>query len=578
MNHLSRLGLLSAFIATPLSAQRAPLFKSEVLPVFEKNCAQCHGDKQKMAGLDLSSFAGMMAGGSSGPVLAPGKPDRSLLWKMIEADKMPLGGKLSAAEKQLLHAYIEQGRFPSMDSAQADREAKKITAEARAWWAFQKPVKPPVPGIANRNPIDAFVLAKLEERRWALQPEAPRATLARRAFFDLTGLPPTPAEVKIFIGDSSSNAYEKLVDHLLASPHYGEQWGRHWLDVAGYSDSVGDAADTEREAAWKYRDYVIHAFNKNKPFDRFLQEQFAGDQLINYKPGARPKPEEVEPLTATGFLRMTADITDNQTIYQVDKYFDALEKASETSLKAVMGLTVGCARCHDHKFDPLLQKDYYKLTSVFQAVWDPENWLAANLHFGEWPSRMVLDVDRPQRDAWIKDVTSNGAKAYRRAQLLVAATYDRYRREIKAGKPLTDEDRSVIRKEMADDPDLDVDPKAPTFGITDADLETRFPELTKMKQDAYELRKGGHSKVNPNYIMATWDVSKTPSPTYVLMRGNYLSPGVAVEPGIPTVLDDRSHPFKFPDPKDHPEWNHTGRRLALAQWLRIFWLVGVAPL
>jgi hypothetical protein len=185
--------------------------------------------------------------------------------------------------------------------------------------------------------------------------------------------------VKAFVDDRSPNAYEKVIDKLLQSPHYGENWGRHWLDIAGYSDSVGDANDTEREAAWKYRDYVINAFNKNKPYDRFLLEQFAGDQLINYKPGASPKPEEVEILTATGFLRMTPDITDNQTIYQVDKYFDALEKATETSLKAVMGLQFACARCHDHKFDPILQKDYYRLTSVFQATFDPENWVAANL-------------------------------------------------------------------------------------------------------------------------------------------------------------------------------------------------------
>ena len=263
---------------------------------------------------------------------------------------------------------------------------------------------------------------------------------------------------------------------------------------------------------------------------------------------------------------MTADITDNQTIYEVDKYFDALEKATETSLKAVMGLTIQCARCHDHKFDPLLQKDYYKLTSAFQAVWDPENWLAGNLHFGEWPSRMVLDMEPGARDAWIKEVTSSGAKQYRRQLVLNASIYDRYRREIKAGKSLSAEERDAIRKEIAADPDLDVDPKAPTFGITDSDLETRFPELLKLKEEALALRYSRNTKNKPNYIMATWDVSKTPSPTYILMRGNYLSPGAPVEPGIPAVLDDPRHPLGFPDPKDHPEWNHTGRRLTLAKW------------
>jgi cytochrome c553 len=414
--------IVLALFTFPASAQRAPLFKSEILPVLQKNCVSCHGDQKKMAGLDLSSFAGLMAGGSSGPAIAPGKPERSLLWQLIDTGKMPMGGKLTGADKQLIRTYIEQGRFPSMEAAQQEREAAKITPEARNWWSFRKPADSPVPAVKNKDqvktPIDAFVLSKLEAKGWKMQPEANRVTLIRRAYLDLTGLPPASADVQAFVEDKSPKAYEKVVDRLLASPHYGEQWGRHWLDVAGYSDSVGDAYDTERVASWKYRDYAINAFNKNKPYNRFLMEQFAGDQLVNYDPGARPTPEQIEPLTATGFLRTTADITDNQTIYQVDKYFDALEKATETSLKAVMGLTVQCARCHDHKFDPILQRDYYKLTAAFQAAYDPENWLAANLHYGEWPSRVVLDMAADQRDTWIQAVTSDTAKQRRREELL----------------------------------------------------------------------------------------------------------------------------------------------------------------
>ena len=568
-----RFSILAVAIALPVAAQRAPLFKSEILPVLQKNCVQCHGDKQKMAGLDLSTFAGVMAGGSSGPVIAPNKPERSLMWKMIESDKMPLGGKLSVADKQLIRTYIEQGRFPKtdIDAAEQQHDAAKITAEARNWWSFRKPVRPPLPQVKNQDqvktPIDAFVLAKLEEKGWRFQPEADRVRLIRRVYFDLVGLPPTPAEVKTFLADKSPSAYEKVVDQLLASPHYGEEWGRHWLDVAGYSDSVGDAGDEERDVAWKYRDYVIKAFNQNKPYNQFLMEQFAGDQLVNYEPGTRPRPEQIEPLVATGFLRTTADITDNQTIYEVDKYFDALEKATETSYKAILGITVQCARCHDHKFDPILQKDYYKLTAVMQAVWDPENWLAANLHFGEWPSRMILDLEPAQRDEWIKTVTSKNAKKLRREQLLLAATYDRYRKELKAGKQLTPDEREAMRKEIAADPDLDVDPNAPKDGLSDLELEQRFPELAAKKEELRELKYKSASKIKPNYIEAAWDVSKTPSATYVLQRGNYLAPGAPVEPGVPAVLDDPQHPFKFPDPKEHPEWHHTGRRLAMAQWL-----------
>jgi hypothetical protein len=295
--------------AVPLLAQRAPLFKSEILPVFEKNCVSCHGSRQKMAGLDLSSFTGMMNGSSSGPVIAPGKPDHSLLWKMVESGQMPQGGKLTEGDKQLLRTYIEQGRFPTAQVAETDpdlrkKDEAKITAAERNWWSFRKPVKPAVPVITNNaqvsDPIDAFVLARLEAKGWKMEPEADRVTLIRRAYFDLVGFPPTPKQVKAFVDDHSPQAWEKVVDGLLASPNYGEQWGRHWLDIAGYSDSRGDAGDSDREVSWKYRDYVIHAMNKNKPIDQFILEQMAGDQLVNYKPGTRPTPDQIEPLTATG--------------------------------------------------------------------------------------------------------------------------------------------------------------------------------------------------------------------------------------------------------------------------------------
>jgi hypothetical protein len=555
------------FSVVSLCAQRAPLFKDEILPVLEKSCTKCHGAQQKMGGLDLSTFTGVMKGGASGPAIAPGKPERSLLWVMIASDKMPVGGALTAAQKQLIRTYIEQGRFPAgeSDAERAAKEAKRITPEARQWWSFVKPVKP-----AGTHSIDGFIAAKLNEKGWKMQPEADRVSLLRRAYFGLTGLPPTPAEAKAFLSDTSANAYEKLVDRLLASPRYGEHWGRHWLDIAGYSDTRGDAGDSEREVSWKYRDYVIQAFNKNKPINRFLLEQIAGDQLVNYKHNAVPTPEQIEPLTATGFLRTTADITDNQTIYEVDKYFDALQKAMETSLSSVLGLSIGCARCHDHKFDPFLQRDYYKLTAVYQSVWDPENWLAGSLNFGPWPSRMVLDMDPAKRETWIKDVTSSGAKLLRRKDDLLEATYQKFRAEVKSGRELPVERRAQLREAIENDPDLEVDRTAPKDGLTDAELDARFPEFGKWKAEIATLRanrRKNQSAVEPNYIEAAWDVSKTPSPTYILQRGNYLAPGAEVKPGLPAVLDDPAKPFAFPDPQAHPEWNHTGRRLALANWL-----------
>ena len=568
-------GLALTVTVPPVVAQRAPLFKSEILPVLEKNCVSCHSARQKMAGLDLSSFAGMMAGSSSGPVIAPGKPERSLLWKLIETGQMPQGGKLGVADKQLIQAYIAQGRFPVAEpESEAELRAKdlrRITQKDRDWWAFRKPVKPAnAKGDDVASNVDSFIQSRLAARGWKMQVEADRPSLIRRAYLDLTGLPPTPAEVQVFVEDRSPNAWEKVVDGLLASPRYGEQWGRHWLDVAGYSDSRGDAGDSDREVSWKYRDYVVSAMNRNKPVNQFLLEQMAGDQLVNYKPGTRPTPDQIEPLTATGFLRTTADITDNQTIYEVDKYFDAQQKAMETSLKATLGLTVQCSRCHDHKFDPLLQRDYYKLMAVYQAVFDPENWLAGDLNFGPWPSRNVLDMDDASKDAWIKDVTSRDAKAVRRLDDILEATYQRYRAELKTGRDLADASRRTqLRKDIEADPDLEIDRNALKDFITDQELETRYPELSAMKDDIQAKRYARKNKtqVPPNYIEAAWDLSKTPSSTYVLQRGNYLAPGAEVKPGIPVVLDNPDSPLSFPDPAQHPEWNGTNRRLALANWM-----------
>jgi len=563
-------------VAIPASAQRDPLFKTEILPVLEKNCVSCHRPQQAMAKLDLSTFAGMMQGSSSGPVLVPGKPERSLMWKLIETDQMPQGGKLTNAEKQLIKSYIQYGRFPAAvaesETAIAAKEAARITQKDRNWWSFRKPVKPPVPAIDGeaRTAIDGFVLAQLRAKGWKMPPEADRITLLRRAYFDLTGLPPTPADVKAFVADNTPGAWERVIDHLLASPHYGEQWGRHWLDAAGYSDSRGDAGDSDREVSWKYRDYVIHAMNRNKPINQFILEQMAGDQLVNYKHLALPTPDQIEPLTATGFLRTTADITDNQTIYEVDKYFDAQQKAMETSLRTMLGVTVQCARCHDHKFDPILQRDYYKLMAVYQSVWDPENWLPADLNHGPWPSRMVLDMDDTARTSWIKDVTSNDAKAIRRMDDLLEATHQRYRAELKSGRDISDvAKRLQIRKDIENDPDLEIDRNVPKDFVTDQELEKRFPELAQWKDEIQAKRyaRRNQSKIPPNYIEAAWDLSKTPSATYILARGNYLAPGAAVQPGLPVVLDDPQHPLEFPDAAKHPEWNGTNRRLILARWM-----------
>ena len=549
--------VLAAFLGGAAArAQAPPTFQHEILPLFEQKCLLCHGEA-KQAGLDLRTLNSIMAGGSSGPALIAGKPDQSVLWKMVDSGKMPMGGEeFGTEQKQLIRYWIENGRFPSLESARDENQAAKITAEARNFWSFRKPVQPAVPELKNaarvRTPIDAFALRQLEDKGWGVNADADRATLIRRAYLDLTGLPPTPDEVQAFVEDPSPEAYGKLIDRLLASPQYGERWGRHWLDVAGYSDSVGNADDELRPVSWEYRDWVIRAFNEDRPYDQFLVEQIAGDQLVNYEPGTKPKPEHIDELTATGFLRLPPDITDTQTIYQVDKWYDALQTTVETSLKAVTGLTVGCARCHDHKFDPILQEDYYKLTAVYQAVWDPENWLPAAIGFGEWPTRYILDAEKEQREAWIESVTGgDGYRSLRRDRRRLEEAYAAHRNRWR--DKATAEAAAGGAAAAVDLPE-----------ITDEQLEKLFPELAA-QAESFRAKEKELKGLTPHRIWAAWDLSKNPSPTYLLIRGNYLSPGYKVEPGIPLVLDDPESPFRFPDAK--PEWNHTGRRLTLAKWL-----------
>jgi hypothetical protein len=400
--------LLVAVLFAVGSFAATPTFQHDVLPLMAKRCLACHGTAQPVtAGLDLRTLAGVMAGGVGGPVVVPGNPDASRLWTLVRDGKMPMGGTLSDEEKQLIREWIEKGQFPTAEQARAEKRSQKINEQARRWWSFQKPLKPPVPKVRNaakaRNAIDAFVLEKLEEKKWTYSPEADKRTLVRRAYLDLIGLPPTPEQVKEFLSDSKPDAYERLIDRLLASPHYGERWARHWLDVAGYSDSIGNSTDEVRTLAWRYRDWVIRAMNEDKPYDKFLVEQFAGDQLVNFNYEAKPKPEDIEKLTATGFLRVPPDYGDQQGIYQVDKYFDALQITTETALKATIGLQFACARCHDHKFDPILQEDYFKLTAAFQPALDPEKWIpATSFSYGTWPSRHMLNVEPAGREQGIR--------------------------------------------------------------------------------------------------------------------------------------------------------------------------------
>ena len=357
---LLAVGLLAYSLAP---ARAADEFKTAIAPILMNRCLECHNSSEKSGGLDLSTRQGLMAGGDTGPVLVPGKPDQSPLLDRVVDGEMPppkLGKSqaLGDDEAERLTDWIGQGAdWPEKIKLDAF-EVSTAKRGGRDWWSFQPIQRPAVPVVKNpgAGTIDAFVHAALEPQGWEPAPRADRAVLIRRLYFDLVGYPPSFDEIKQFSADESPLAYDRLVERLLASPAYGERWGRHWLDVARYAETSGYERDQEKPFAWKYRDWVIRAFNQDMPFDRFVKEQLAGDELAG---------QDESSVAGTGFLRLGTwnDEPNDPAEYKYERLEDMVHATST----AFLGLTVKCARCHDHKFDPIRQTDYYRVAAAFWA-------------------------------------------------------------------------------------------------------------------------------------------------------------------------------------------------------------------
>lgn len=387
LSSLAALGLIavlrSSSSAAMPSAEKITFFEKNVRPVFVEHCQDCHGPDAAESKFRIDTLSGLLTGGERGPAIIPGKPSESLLISAINHDdvlQMPPKQKLSAKQIADITKWIETGAaWPGMLPATVtavtiSNSASTISDEDRKFWLFQSPLaaKPPAVRDAQwiKSPIDHFILADLEAKNLRPAPQADKRTLIRRATFDLTGLPPTPEEVDAFLSDGSPDAFARLIDRLLASPHYGERWGRHWLDVARYADSNGMDENLAFINAYRYRDYVVNAFNSDKPYDRFVAEQIAGDLL----PRVAGEAEEAyfDRLTATGFLaigpKMLADDDPKK------KEMDIIDEQLDTLGKAFLGLTLGCARCHDHKFDPIPAADYYSLAGILKSTKTMENF------------------------------------------------------------------------------------------------------------------------------------------------------------------------------------------------------------
>ena len=357
----------SPAIAAPDSDGLA-FFEQKIRPLLVENCYRCHSETAKAAlgGLRLDTKAALLRGGTRGAALTPGQPGSSLLIRAVRYQnptlKMPPDRRLSEAQIALLTEWIARGApDPRIGGTPAGPPKRVIDiAAGRKHWAFLPLRKTALPHVRNaawaRTPVDRFVLARLEASGLRPNPATDRRTLIRRVSFDLIGLPPTLEEVKAFLGDASPNAYEKLVDRLLANPHFGERWGRHWLDLARFAESHGYEQDYDRPKAYQYRDFVIRAFNQDLPYDKFVRWQLAGDEF---------EPDNPMALLATGFLAAGTHAT-QITKSQVEKErYDELDDMLSTTSATFLGLTVGCARCHDHKYDPIPTRDYYRMLSTF---------------------------------------------------------------------------------------------------------------------------------------------------------------------------------------------------------------------
>ena len=561
-----------AAAANTSSADEAPpevSFERDVRPILKAHCFHCHGeDGTTEAKLDLRLRRLIVeTGGESGAAVVPGKPDESRLFQLVRDGEMPKGEKrLSPAEVDTIKRWIAGGA-KTLRPEPAEVPAVLITEEERAFWAFQPVRRPAVPVVAPavapsvRNPIDAFLLSKLAEKNLTLSPEADRRTLVRRATFDLLGLPPTPDEVTLFLADTGPDAYERLIDRLLADPRYGERWGRHWLDVAGYAESDGATEeDTPRPYAHKYRDYVVRAFNADKPFDEFVREQLAGDELAGVPPPYQyPDATVAERLAATGFLRMAPDgtQTDDQKVSRGQTVAETVKVVGT----ALLGLTVGCAQCHDHRYDPIPQVDYTRLRAVFDPAFDLDKWRK--------PSERLVALTTKQQEEESARIEAEAVKLEKEIDAKAAAALEVvFEREI---LKVPEDRRPAVRAARGTEPAqrtpeqvalLREFPAADVRGALDLYDPQTHAALQAERAKVAEIRA---KKPPLDAVPATTEVPGQVPVSRLFFRGDVAQPKQEVAPGELTVLASARPSADVPP--DDPALPTTGRRLAYARML-----------
>ena len=566
-------------------------FTDHIRPIFERSCWNCHGEASQLSELDLRTREAAVEGGVRGPALVPGRADDSRLYRMLaglDDPPMPMAGDpLSDAELMAVRTWIDDGAHwdeagaTSADAALAALENTLLPDGARDYWAFKLPKKAPVPASADyEHPVDRFLDAARQEAGVKAGPRADPMTLVRRAYLDLTGLPPTLEQVDEFLADKERGAWERLIDRLLDSPHYGERWGRHWMDVARYADSTGFEQDYRRDNAWRYRDYIIDAFNDDKPYNQFLREQIAGDELDHVTD---------ETLIATGFLRAGPRVNFREKD-NPERRHDYLDDVLGTLGRGVLGMTVHCARCHDHKFDPILQKDYYSMQASIFGYVEIDYPLLDRAGVREYREKnAAIDAaQQPLRDE-IAEI-----EAPHRERLRTELIKERFPENVQQAAFKPEAERTAGEQLLAAQV-LSINP--PRRQVVEALSEAEGDRWSKLTAAVEALEAVRPPEPPMAEIVTDGDYRYAPDgpgdnvigcpecrilpdepgsflheeggppfevpPNYFLIRGDPFSPGSPMSPGFLTVATYGDPPTALP----RPDGRTSGRRLALAEWI-----------
>lgn len=542
-------------------------FETHVRPILKAHCWHCHGEDDELKGsLDARLVRTLLRGGDSGPAIEPGDHSHSLLYERVAAGEMPPSEKkLTSAQIDVLARWIDQGARTAREEPASLPPGNAFSDEERNHWSFQPIGRPSLPEVRSpalvHSPIDAFLLAALEAKDLSFGPPADRPTLIRRLYFDLTGLPPSPSAVERFVNDSSPDAYERIVDELLASPSYGEHWGRHWLDVVGYADSDGySGMDSPRKWAYRYRDFVIRALNNDKPWNEFLLDQLAGDELLT-PPLANLTPEQADHLIATGMLRMGPDGTSDGAVDQNLARNDVIANTIKIVSSAVIGLTVGCAQCHDHRYDPISQADYYRMRAIFEPAYDWKSWRSPDARL----VNLWTNETRTKADAVTAKLQAITTERNAELDKIVNETFERELAKLPAESQSAARAAHDTAADKRSDAQKDLIKRHPFLNVDRGTVYLFLPDRLEGFNKKWEERTAKTQEEMPadDFVQCLTEVPGQIPTTKLFARGDFNSPKQDIAPGELTVLNARD----FTIAPDDPQLVTSGRRLAYARHL-----------